>query len=54
MDIKKGLKGMAWSEYQMAKNKCDRLVLCRGDAGFLLNDMKEAERIHESQKYSQA
>lgn len=32
MDIKKGLKGMAWSEYQMAKNKCDRLESELSDA----------------------
>lgn len=32
MDIKKGLKGMAWIEYQMAKNKCDRLESELNDA----------------------
>jgi hypothetical protein len=55
----KGVKIKRWiiiddEDDMVSKEQFDRLVLCRGDAGFLLNDMKEAERIHEAQKYSQA
>lgn len=36
----------------VSKEQSDRLVLCRGDVGFGLYDMKLAEELHDKQKYT--
>lgn len=56
--VEKGIKIKRWiiiddEDDMVSKEQFDRLVLCRHDAGYLMHDMHESERIHLMQKYFQ-